>query len=286
MYLIHHALWSAASVTKSLLDNIPLNTLINLTGKRAVITGGAEGIGYAICRRLSEAGAQVLIADKNPQAARQASEKLNNEGYNTTFTVCDVGQEDKVQQMFDTTVAEMGGIDILVNNAGIYPRTPLSQMTADDFEEVISVNLTGTFLCSQYASLKMIEQKRGGCIINIASIDAFHPSSTGLTAYGSSKGGVIMLTKSMALELGRHDIRVNAIAPGAILTKAIFSHTTDSSKDQKAQLKELKAFMARMTLGRMGEADEIGRVALFLASELASYMTGSVVVVDGGYLVS
>ena len=265
----------------------PLNELISLAGKRAIITGGAMGIGFAISYRLAEAGAIVLVSDINAEAAQKASEELKSYGYKTTFTQCDVSSEEAVRDMVDIAVRDMDGIDILVNNAGIYPRIPLSQVTRDDFEHVISVNLTGTFLCSRYASMKMIEQRAGGCIINIASVDSLHPSSTGFSAYDSSKGGVLMLTKSMALELGPHNIRVNAIAPGGIMTPGMLSRTRESSNEQvKAQLKELKAFMARMVLGRMGDADDVARVALFVASDLASYMTGDLIVVDGGYLIS
>jgi len=160
-------------------------------------------------------------------------------------------------------------------------------MSASDFEKVISVNLTGTFLCSRYASQYMIQQKRGGCIINLASIEAFHPSSSGMSAYDSSKGGVLMLTRSLAKELGQYRIRVNGIAPGGILTRNVAANVGNMSvEDRKSQMKELKAFMSRMVLGRMGEADEIARVALFLASELSSYITGETVIVDGGYLIS
>ena len=268
-------------------NNVPINDLISLAEKRAIVTGGAMDIGFAISYRLAQAGASVLIADIDAEAAQEAIEQLKGTGYNAIFTRCDVSQEEEVKAMVGTAMAKMGGIDILVNNAGIYPRTPLSQMTGSDFETAISVNLTGTFLCSRYASEKMIEQRRGGCIINIASIDSLHPSSTGLSAYDSSKGGVLMLTRSMALELGRYNIRVNAIAPGGIMTQGMLSQTRASSKEpEKAQLKELKAFMARLVLGRMGDADDVARVALFLASDLASYVTGDLIVVDGGYLIS
>jgi len=264
-----------------------IGELINLAGKRAIVTGGATGIGSAIASRFAEAGAIILIADTDAETAEKTAGELTRGGYQAAFVWCDVSREQAVQEMVSTAVERMGGIDILVNNAGIYPRKPLAQMTADDFEQVIAVNLKGTFLCSREASVRMIEQGQGGCIINIGSIDSVHPSSAGLSAYDSSKGGVLMLTKSLARELGQYDIRVNAIAPGGIMTRAMASHTTESSPEEaRAQLKELKAFMARMALGRMGEADEIGRVALFLASGLSSYMTGSLVVVDGGYLVS
>ena len=268
-------------------ENTPLKDLINLTGKGAIVTGGAMGIGLAICYRLAEAGAAVLIADTNTEEAKKAVEELAAYGYKVYFTKCDVSREGEVREMVNLAAGQMGGIDILVNNAGIYPRKPLAEMSAEDFERVISVNLTGTFLCSRYASQDMVERRRAGCIINIASIEAVHPSSTGMAAYDASKGGVLTLTKSLARELGPHGIRVNAIAPGAIITRGITSHVGESSKEEeKAQLKELKAFMARMALGRMGDADDIARVVLFLASDLSSYITGEMIVVDGGYLVS
>ena len=160
-------------------------------------------------------------------------------------------------------------------------------MTGDDFRQVLDVNLTGAFLCARYAAESMAGRKRGGCIINIASIEALHPSSTGMSAYDASKAGVVMLTRSLARELGPHGIRVNVVAPGGILTRAMTSQLGDTGEaGQKAQLRELKDFMKRMALGRMGEADDIARVVLFLASGLADYVTGDLVTVDGGYLVS
>lgn len=265
-------------------ENTPLKELLNLEGKGAVITGGAMGIGLGISRRLAEAGAAVLIADYNAEEAENATTELRSQGYHSHFVRCDITSEAEVENMVAEAGNTLGSVDILVNNAGIYPRKAIQEMKASDFEDVISVNLTGTFLCSRYASQKMIEKGKGGCIINIASIEALHPSSTGMSAYDASKGGVLMLTKSMARELGRHDIRVNAIAPGAIKTRGILSHTGPS--DNKAQLKELKSFLSRMVLGRMGDADDIARVVVFLASEMSSYITGELIVVDGGYLIS
>jgi 2-deoxy-D-gluconate 3-dehydrogenase len=264
--------------------NIPLKELINLNGKVAVVTGGAMGIGLAICSRLAEAGARVLIADLNAAEAGNASAELNSRGYSTRFIECDVAKEEDVKKMISETVNILGGIDILVNNAGIYPRKPLEEMTGKDFEQVISVNLTGMFLCSRYAITEMIKKQPGGCIINIASIEAIHPSSTGMSAYGASKGGVLMLTRSMAREVGSYGIRVNAIAPGGIKTRGVMSQTGPSGN--RSQLKELKSFISRIALDRMGDADDVARVALFLASELSAYVTGALIVADGGYLVS
>lgn len=262
----------------------PISDLIDLSDKKAIITGGATGIGLAISIRLAEAGATVMIADINVEEAEKASRSLNEHGYHSVSVKCDVSNEDDVKNMVKVAVDKMGGVDILVNNAGIFPHIPMGEMTGKDFDKVMSVNLKGTFLCSREASQNMIKQKHYGCIINIASIDSMHPSSRGLVAYDSSKGGVLTLTKSMALELGKYDIRVNAIAPGGILTGGVAQQMHGISPDDGK--KELKAFMSRMVLGRMGKADDIAKVALFLASDLSSYITGSCIVVDGGYLIS
>jgi 2-deoxy-D-gluconate 3-dehydrogenase len=262
----------------------PFNDLASLTGKTAVVTGGATGIGLAISYRLAEAGASVVVGDIDSDGAEQAAAELRKQGRQAIAVKCDVSREGDVRGVMDRAVGQFGGIDILVNNAGIYPRMPLEEVSSKDFERVVRVNLTGAFVCSREASRHMIERRRGGCIINIASIDSVHPSARGLSAYDASKGGLLTLTKSLALELGRHNIRVNAIAPGGIMTESMVSSVSGPSAAQGKS--ELKAFMARMLLGRMGEADDVGRVALFLASDLASYMTGSLVVVDGGYLVS
>jgi 2-deoxy-D-gluconate 3-dehydrogenase len=258
--------------------------LISLKGKKAVVTGAARGLGLAIAYRLAEAGATVVVADVDSDAAKKSAETLIKAGFKALPVKCDVSNEEDVKKMAGLAQRQMGGIDILVNNAGIFPRMPLLQMTAEDFDKVISVNLRGTFLCSREASRLMIEQRIGGSIINLASIDAVHPSQKGMTAYDASKGAVLTLTKSLALELGQDDIRVNAIAPGGILTESVMSLVTDSPSTQgKAQLKK---FMARMALGRMGRADDVARVALFLASEMSGYITGTLITVDGGYLIS
>lgn len=264
-----------------------LNELISLDKKSAVVTGGATGIGASITRRLAEAGARVTIADLDAEAAGKTAREINKKTGRVSSIRCDVSQEEQVKSMISQAAGETGGIQILVNNAGIYPRKPLIEMNGTDFSRVLSVNLLGTFLCSLYASREMIQRRQEGCIINIASIEAVHPSSTGMTAYDASKGGVLMLTKSLARELSPQGIRVNAIAPGAILTSAILSHVGSRNKEEeKSGIKEMKAFMARMALGRMGDADDIARVALFLASDLASYITGEMIVTDGGYLIS
>jgi 2-dehydro-3-deoxy-D-gluconate 5-dehydrogenase len=259
----------------------PLNELTSLTNKKALVTGGAMGIGFAIAYRLAEAGAAVALADVNETRGQAASLELVNHGFESFFLRCDVSQEEEVKNTVDTAIARMGKLDILVNNAGIFPFTPLIQMTVADIEKVLSVNLKGTLYFIRETSRRMTEQKHGGSIINIASIDALHPSDRGLPVYDASKGAVLSLTKSMARELGPDGIRVNAIAPGGIMTDGTLVQSRGSGETSRAWLRN---FMSRIPLGRMGGADDIGRVALFLASDLSCYVTGSLIVVDGGYL--
>ena len=183
------------------------------------------------------------------------------------------------------TVELYGSIDILVNNAGIYPSIPLKDMTLEDFEEVIRINLEGAFLCTKYVSEHMIKKNKGGKIINVTSIDALHPSSVGLAHYDASKHGLWGFTKNIALELAPYKIWVNAIAPGGILTPGVQKFQKAAPLPGGVDVQNvLKAFLANIPMGRLGESDDIGKVALFLASDMSSYMTGSQIVVDGGVL--
>ena len=257
--------------------------LIDLTGKTTIVTGGAKGIGHGIAARLSEAGANVVIADMDEAAAAAASQELANKGHKTAAYKVDVSDEAAVQNLINTTKQHFGSLDILVNNAGIYPPKPLAQMTAEEFERVIHVNLRSVFLTTKYAAEVMKAQKSGK-IINVTSIDALHPSMVGLAHYDASKHGVWGFTKNSALELAADNIQVNAIAPGGIATPGVAAMSAGASAEQMKASTE--AFMAKIPMHRMGEPDEIGTVALFLASDLSSYMTGSQIVVDGGALLS
>lgn len=264
-----------------------ISQLISLNGKRALVTGGAQGIGLAITSRFLEAGAAAVMADVNPARGDEAVQALAGLGFKAGFLACDVSQEAAVAAMVKEAAASMGGLDILVNNAGIFPFKMLPDMTADDFMKVMDVNLKGVFVCAREAARLMAAQGSGGCIINIASIDALHPSNPGLSAYDASKGGVLALTKSLALEFSGDRIRVNAIAPGGVMTEGTRGAMTAQSGAAATDMRAwLKAFMARTALKRMGQPDEIARVALFLASELSAYMTGSLVLADGGMMVS
>jgi 2-dehydro-3-deoxy-D-gluconate 5-dehydrogenase len=260
-----------------------LDDLLNLNGKAAIVTGGAKGIGYGISYRLAEAGAKVLIVDMDDAAAHQTAQELTDKGYKVSPYVGDVSDETSVKGIVEYCRENFGSVDILVNNAGIYPPVPVSQMTEEQFGKVLKVNLHSVFLMTKYAA-EVMKNQGGGKIINITSIDALHPSMVGLAHYDASKHGAWGFTKNSALELAEHKIWVNAIAPGGIATPGVAAMSQGASAEQMEA--STKAFMAKIPMHRMGEADEIGMVALFLASDMSSYMTGSQILVDGGALLS
>lgn len=265
---------------------ISLSELLNLQGQAAIVTGGAKGIGYGIGYRLAEAGAKVLIADTDEATAQKTVQKLTDKGWTAKAVKTDVSSEADVQHMIDTCREAFGSVDILVNNAGIYPPKSVAQMSEEEFERVVHVNLRSVFLTTKHAS-EVMKKQGGGKIINITSIDALHPSMVGLAHYDASKHGVWGFTKNSALELAPHKIWVNAIAPGGIQTpgvEAMQASTPTSATTDPAQM--IEKFLAKIPMHRMGEPDEIGTVALFLASPMASYMTGEQIVVDGGVLLS
>jgi 2-dehydro-3-deoxy-D-gluconate 5-dehydrogenase len=255
----------------------PAAELIDLSGRIAVVTGAAMGIGLGISQRLHEAGADVLVADLDGAAADGVAETLRATREASAIAVAaDVSAEDDVERMVGVAVEGFGGVDILVNNAGVYPMVPLRELDLATFRRVLDVNLTGLFLCTKAVSEQMIGQGRGGRIVNITSIDALHPSMVGLAHYDASKHGAWGFTKNSALELAPHGIWVNAIAPGGIKTPGV----------GEVSAAELKSFEAMIPMHRMGEPDDIGRTALYLASDLSSYITGSQIVVDGGRLLA
>lgn len=263
--------------------NVPsISQLVSLKDKTAVVTGGAMGIGFGIAYRLAEAGANIIIADINEDVGEGAAKELTERGWRAVFIKTDVTLEEDVGRATDFAVKTYGGIDILVNNAGIYPIIPVMRMTLADFEKILAVNLKSVFLFTKFVADAMIKQGRGGKIINITSIDALHPSSVGLAVYDASKHGLWGFTKNTALELAPHNILVNAIAPGGINTPGAGAGAPKTPQIEVIQ----KKFLEKIPMKRMGEPDDIGRVALFLASDLSSYMTGSQIVVDGGVLLS
>jgi 2-deoxy-D-gluconate 3-dehydrogenase len=256
----------------------------DLTGRAVIVTGGAMGIGFGIVQRFVQAGANVVLADLDGDLAVSKVAELEGPGKAVAVEV-DVADPDAGRRLVDECVASFGAVDVLVNNAGIYPMTPLLDMTRQAWEKVIEVNLTGLAFISKAVGLRMKEQGTGGRIINIASIDSLHPSMVGLAAYDSSKGGVLMFTKAFALEMAPHGVTVNAIAPGGIATEGTAAPLADSGMTQE-QMEEMTArFVEAIPLRRMGEPDDIATVTVFLASDASRYMTGELLVVDGGALI-
>ena len=264
---------------------MPPEQPFDLTGSVAAVTGGAQGIGYAIARRLLQAGARVLLADHDAKAVEAAAQRL---GGDVEALAVDVGDDDTGDRIVTRAVEAFGGLDILVNNAGIFPVAPLLQMPVEQIDRVLDVNLRGAMLIARATAAHMVEQGRGGRIINIASVDGIHPAMVGLAAYDTSKGGLLMFTRSLALELAPHRILVNAIAPGGVETEGV--RTLRERMAPGATAEQLTAMAAAsgagIPLGRLAEPDEIATAAWFLASPASSYVTGSTVVVDGGMLLA
>ena len=257
------------------LSDRSIEELISLGGRTAVVTGGGRGIGYAIARRFVEAGAHVIVADIDRERASEAVNNLNTD--RAVAADVDVTDRRSVAALADLAVAEAGGIDIWVNNAGIYPDDALFDIDDDQWNRVLDVNLRGTYLGAREAATRMIARRMGGVIINISTAPAY--VREGAPHYVASKLGVVALTRRMGAELGAHGIRVLALAPTVILTPGM----EESAAQGGWELGGLADQMSQeLPLGRAGVPDDVARVALFCASDLAGLMTGCEVRVDGG----
>lgn len=260
-----------------------IDQLIRLDHQRAVVTGAAMGIGLATADRLLEAGATVVLADVAEEVAKdRAAELEQRHGRTALAMTLDVADEDQTTEVARRATAEMGGIDIWVNNAGIYPSVPFASMTTSEWDRVLEVNLRGTFLGAKAAAAAMIDQGTGGSIVNLTSIAGFRAPGPGLAHYVASKHAVGGLTKSLAVELGPAGIRVLAVAPTLIETPGI---DANRAAFEAAGLGDMiDSYAQRLPLRRVGTADDVARVVLFAASDLAGFMTGSTLAVDGGDL--
>ena len=245
---------------------------MRLQGRVAAITGGALGIGAATARLFATEGAAVALGDVEGDAAEAVVREIVHGGGRAIAVGVDVGDAGQVQAFVDRTVAELGRLDVMFANAGIAHSAPFLEHAEAQLHRVLRVNLTGVFLCCQIAARQMVKQG-GGRIITTASINGFRGVEN-LVGYNTAKAGVIELTKTMAVELAQHNIRVNAIAPAQIDTRLTRSYS-DEARARR---------VARIPMGRFGEADEVARVALFLASDDATFVTGHTLAVDGGYL--
>ena len=245
---------------------------MRLQGKVAIVTGSTQGIGRGIARRFAAEGADVVVVGRNQENGRAVAQDLCGLGARAIYTQADVTRSGDVDRFVQHTLETFGQIDILVNNAGgstVGKGVPFFDLTVEDWQYTIDVDLTGTFLCARAVARDMVERKQG-TIINIASVFGF-ATATGNASYAAAKGGVIQLTKSMAVDLAPHGVRVNAIAPGAI--------EFEGARDVQGTL-----MGDYLLVERWGTAEDIAAAVLFLASEESSYIDGQTITVDGGLL--
>lgn len=253
-----------------------MSHLFSLEGKRVLLTGSARGIGFLLARGLGEAGAEVIVNATTEQGAEQGAAKLRELGIRAHAKAFDVTQSAQVQQAVDEIEAEWGPIDILVNNAGIQRRRPFLEFPEQDWNDVIAVNQTAVFLVSQTVAKKMVDRQRGK-IINIGSMQSELGRDT-ITPYAASKGAVTMLTRGMCVELARHNIQVNAIAPGYFVTEM-----TQALADDPA----FTGWLTKRTpAARWGKPEELIGAAVFLASGASDFVNGHLLFVDGGMRVA
>jgi glucose 1-dehydrogenase len=250
--------------------------MTRLTGKAAIVTGAANGIGLACGRRLAADGAAVALADIDAKAGEAAAAALRSEGLKAIFVATDVTQRSAIEALVKRTVQEFGRLDVMLNNAGVALTASVLEMSDELFDKVLSVNLRSAFIGTQFAAREMVASGRGGVIINMSSVNALL-AIPGLAAYACTKGAVNQLTKVAAVELAPHKIRVVAIGPGTILTEL-------ARKAVMADDAGRRKILSRTPIGRFGKPEEVAAVASFLASDDASYITGQTIYPDGGRL--
>ena len=271
--------------------NKTLPKFCDLKGKVAIVTGAGKGMGAADSKKLAEAGAKVVLADIDVAACQLVADDIKKNRGEAIVVKCDTSIKADIDNVITQTLKAFGKIDILVNNAGVYPFQPFLEMAEADFMKVVNINLKGYFLMAQACAKEMARpatagrgpstasqagaKPAGGSIINITSVAATM-GFAGLTHYCATKGGVTAMSKAMALELAGVGVRVNCVAPGAINTPG--ASTTPMTDEQRV------AMLAPIPMKRQGESEEIANAVLFLASSESSYMTGSTITVDGGWL--
>jgi len=258
----------------------------DLKDKVAIVTGARRGMGRTHALKLAEAGAKVVVSDISLEDCQKVVEEIKKMKGEALAVKCDVSKKAEVDEMVKKTVEKFGRVDILVNNAGIAQFVPFLEMTEEDWDRTLDINLKGYFLCAQAVAKEMAKQKspkdkptgQAGVIINISSV-AMGQQGIGfpnIAHYCASKGGIIGMTEALAVELAPYNIRVNAISPGMIDTPMI--------DPVKSDPKMMEALLTRVPLRRVGKPEEVSNLVLFLASDESSYMTGSTVVIDGGWL--
>lgn len=248
---------------------------MKLKGKRALITGGAQGIGQGIAEKFAREGADLYLLDVKAAELKETVQSIRTEtGVQVDYAVCDLSDPDAALSAAEQAWAHYNGLDIVINNAGIAFREPFTSISFANWQKILDVNVNSMFLLSQAIGKRMIERGAGGAFVNMASKNGVAGSSM-LAHYNASKGAVVLLTQSMAVEFAAHGIRVNAVAPGFI----------DTPLDRKLKQQDQSLNLtARTPMGRMGTVEEVANAFLFLASDDASYITGTTLVVDGGHL--
>jgi NAD(P)-dependent dehydrogenase (short-subunit alcohol dehydrogenase family) len=249
---------------------------LTLDGHAALITGANGGLGSHFAHTLAKAGAKVAIAARRLDSLREVEQQIRSAGGQVQSVALDVTRRDSVAQAFEQAANALGPITVVINNAGIAITKPILEHTEDDWNDVIGVNLTGAWRVAQEAARHMVKHQRGGSIVNIASILGLRVSAQ-VPSYAASKAAVIQLTKAMALELARHNIRVNALAPGYVET----SINRDFFASEAGQ-----ALIKRIPQRRIGNPEELDAALLLFASDAGAYATGAVLAIDGGHLVN
>lgn len=250
---------------------------MDLKGKVAIITGARRGMGKSHAMKLAKAGAKVVVSDISEEDCQKVVEEIKKNGGEAIAIKCDVTKKEEVDSLVKKTIKRFSKVDVLVNNAGICQFKPFLELTEEEWDRTLDINLKGYFLCAQAVAKEMAKQKTG-VIVNIASVASGQVGfgMATIAHYCASKGGIIAMTEALAVELAPFGIRVNAVAPGMIETPMI-----DSVKQDP---KMMKAMLAKVPMHRVGKPEEVANLVLFLASEQSSYITGSTVVVDGGWL--
>ena len=248
-------------------------SMFDLKGEKAIVTGGGQGLGKEMALALGEAGADVAVAQRHVEVAEKAAEEIRKLGRDSIAMKVDVSKAADIQSMVELVKDRFGKIDIIINNAGIAQDIAALDMTEEDWDRMIDIHLKGTFLCSQMVGREMVKQKKGS-IINISSISGFIVNRHQEQAhYNTAKAAIGHLTKNLAMEWAKYNIRVNAIAPGYIKTPMTAPYFSTEGDE----------WLSMTPMGRLGESYEVKGLALFLASKASSFMTGSVILIDGGY---
>lgn len=250
--------------------------LFDITGKIVIVTGGGRGLGATLAHGFATAGAHVVIGDQDEQTAQTSADNIRAGGGLAIAARCDITSEQDARALVDLAVQTYGRLDVLVNNAGINIPKPAEELTLDEWNRIVGVNLTGTFLCCQTGGAAMLRQG-DGCIVNICSVHGHVGSYIHkAAAYNASKAGIINLTRSLALEWGERGVRVNGISPGALRTELM--------AQRLANAEYIRTWQERAAIKRVGAPEDIVGTAIFLASPAAAWLTGQILAVDGGWL--